>query len=119
MTNFLSLLVIALACLIVHAQKTSDQKPVYGQTFDEIVVSSDLNVRRKSKESRQGKRLTNIPSATTGPPEKSTVVASRLVSNDGSRITSEKTQIKREISDFQKRYLDMGVTGYLLKSRKR
>lgn len=76
---------------------------VYGQTFDEIVVSSDLNVRRKSKESRQGKRLTNIPSATTGPPEKSTVVASRLVSNDGSRITSEKTQIKREISDFQKR----------------
>lgn len=77
---------------------------VYGQTFDEIVVSSDLNVRRKSKESRQGKRLTNIPSATTGPPEKSTVVVSRLVSNDGSRITSEKTQIKREISDFRKRW---------------
>lgn len=29
MTNFLSLLVIALACIIVHAQKTSDQKREY------------------------------------------------------------------------------------------
>ncbi|KAF3422864.1 hypothetical protein E2986_11184 [Frieseomelitta varia] len=91
---------------------------VFGQTFDEIVVSSDLNVRRKSKESRQGKRLTNIPSGTTGPPEKSTVLASRFVSNDGSRITSEKTKSKRDISNLQKRYLDMGVTGYLLNSRK-
>lgn len=76
---------------------------VFGQTFDEIVVSSDLNVRRKSKESRQGKRLTNIPSGTTGPPEKSTVLASRFISNDGSQITWEKTQTKREISNLQKR----------------
>ncbi|CAD1478449.1 unnamed protein product, partial [Heterotrigona itama] len=105
MTNFLSLLVLTLACVIVHAQQTSDQKPVFGQTFDEIVVSSDLNVRRKSKESRQGKRLTNIPSGTTGPPEKSTVLASRFVSNDGSRITSEKTKSKRDISNLQKRSL--------------
>lgn len=77
---------------------------VFGQTFDEIVVSSDLNVRRKSKESRQGKRLTNIPSGTTGPPEKSTVLASRFISNDGSQITWEKTQTKREISNLQKRW---------------
>ncbi|CAK9833846.1 hypothetical protein ANTRET_LOCUS10469 [Anthophora retusa] len=119
MTNFLALLVISLACVIVHAQQTSNQNPVFGQTFDEIVVSSDLNVRRKSKESRQGKRLTNIPSGTTGPPEKSTAVASRFVSSDGTRISSEKTQKKREISNLQKRYLDMGVAGYLLKSRKR
>ncbi|XP_017881333.1 uncharacterized protein LOC108625661 [Ceratina calcarata] len=119
MTNFLILLVITLACVIVNAQETSNQNPVFGQTFDEIVVSSDLNVRRKSKESRQGKKLTNIPSATTGPPEKSTEVASRLVSNDGSRITSAKTQGKREISNLQKRYLDMDVAGYLMKSRKR
>ncbi|XP_076221884.1 uncharacterized protein LOC116430815 isoform X1 [Nomia melanderi] len=94
-------------------------RAVFGQTFDEIVVSSDLNVRRKSKENREGKRLTNIPSGTTGPPEKSTVVASRFVSDDGTRITSEKKQQKRETSDSRKRYLDMGVAGYLLKSRKR
>ncbi|XP_050474305.1 uncharacterized protein LOC126865608 isoform X2 [Bombus huntii] len=119
MINFLSLLVLTLTCVIVHAQQTSDQKPVFGQTFDEIVVSSDLNVRRKSKESRQGKRLTNIPSGTTGPPEKSTVLASRFISNDGSQITWEKTQTKREISNLQKRYLDMGITGFLLNSRKR
>ncbi|OAD54094.1 hypothetical protein WN48_08323 [Eufriesea mexicana] len=86
---------------IVYKHSTS--LAVFGQTFDEIVVSSDLNVRRKSKESRQGKRLTNIPSGTTGPPEKSTAIASRLVSNDGSRITPVKTQTKREISNLQKR----------------
>ncbi|CAL7939806.1 unnamed protein product [Xylocopa violacea] len=119
MTNFLALLVIALACVIVHAQQTSNKKPIVGQTFDEIVVSSDLNVRRKSKESRQGKRLTNIPSATTGSSEKSTAVTSRSVSNDGSQTTSEKKQNKRDISNLQKRYLDMGVAGFLLKSRKR
>lgn len=65
----------------------------FGQTFDEIVVSSDLNVRRKSKENRQGKRLlSNVPSGTTGPPEKPTAIASRLVSTDGSRITLEKRE---------------------------
>ena len=119
MANLLALLVITLACVIVHAQQTSNQKPIFGQTFDEIVVSSDLNVRRKSKENRQGKRLSNIPSGTTGRPEKSTVVASRFVSNDGSRITSEKTQNKREIAPQQKRYLDTDIAEYLLKARKR
>ncbi|XP_043261541.1 uncharacterized protein LOC122402647 [Colletes gigas] len=119
MANFLALLVITLACVIVHAQQPYNQKPVFGQTFDEIVVSSDLNVRRKSKENRQGKRLTNIPSGTTGPPEKSTAIASRFVSSDGSRITLEKRQKKREITTLQNRYLDMGVARYLLKSRKR
>ncbi|XP_033334335.1 uncharacterized protein LOC117225120 [Megalopta genalis] len=119
MANILALLVITLACAVVHAQQQPNQKPVFGQTFDEIVVSSDLNVRRKSKENRQGKRLTNIPSGTTGPPEKSTAVASRFVANDGIRITSEKKHQKRETSALRKRYLDMGVAGYLLKSRKR
>ncbi|XP_003700171.1 uncharacterized protein LOC100875141 [Megachile rotundata] len=114
MTNFLALLVITLACVIVNAQQTSDQKHVFGQTFDEIVVSSDLNVRRKSKENRQGKRLSNIPSLTTSPPEKSTAIAARLVSN-----ASQKSQTKREISNLDKRYFDMDVAGYLLKSRKR
>ncbi|KZC13674.1 PREDICTED: uncharacterized protein LOC107191767 [Dufourea novaeangliae] len=119
MANLLALLVITLACVIVHAQQPSNRKPVFGQTFDEIVVSSDLNVRRKSKENRQGKRLTNIPSATTGPPEKSTVIASKFVSSDGTRITSDKKQEKRELSAIPKRYLDMGIARYLLKSRKR
>nr|XP_034171828.1 uncharacterized protein LOC117600462 isoform X1 [Osmia lignaria] len=119
MTNFLALSVIALACVIVNGQQTSDQKPVFGQTFDEIVVSSDLNVRRKSKENRQGKTLFNIPSLTTGPPEKSTAVAARFTANDGSQVTSEKSQTKREISNLEKRYFDMDVAAYLLKSRKR
>jgi len=71
---------------------------LFGQTFDEIIVSSDLNVRRKSKENRQGKRLlSNVPSATTGPPERPTAIASRLVFADGSRITPEKRE-KRGIS---------------------
>lgn len=93
---FFQLILILSSFFLVHLA-------VFGQTFDEIVVSSDLNVRRKSKESRQGKRLTNIPSGTTGPPEKSTVLASRFISNDGSQITWEKTQTKREISNLQKR----------------
>lgn len=75
----------------------------FGQTFDEIVVSSDLNVRRKSKENRQGKRLlSNVPSGTTGPPEKPTAIASRLVSTDGSRITLEKRE-KRGIVTARRR----------------
>ncbi|XP_076657622.1 uncharacterized protein LOC143361817 [Halictus rubicundus] len=119
MANLLALLVITTACVVVHAQQQPNQKLVPGQTFDEIVVSSDLHVRRKSKENRQGKRLTNIPSGTTGPPEKSTIVASRFVADDGTRIVSERKQQKREISTLRKRYLDMGAAGYLLKSRKR
>lgn len=75
----------------------------FGQTFDEIIVSSDLNVRRKSKENRQGKSLlSNVPSATTGPPERPTAIASRLVSADGSRITPEKRE-KRGIVTTQRR----------------
>lgn len=75
----------------------------FGQTFDEIVVSSDLNVRRKSKENRQGKRLlSNVPSGTTGSPEKPTAIASRLVSADGSRITPERE--KRGIVIERRRY---------------
>ncbi|XP_076238269.1 uncharacterized protein LOC143181634 [Calliopsis andreniformis] len=120
MANVLALLAITLlACIIVSAQQTSNQKPVFGQTFDEIVVSSDLNVRRKSKENRQGKRLSNIPSGTTGPPEKSTIIASRLTFDDGSRITTVNRRNKREIPTPQKRYLNMDVAGYLLKARER
>jgi len=75
----------------------------FGQAFDEIVVSSDLNVRRKSKENRQGKRLlSNVPSGTTGTPEKPTAIASRLVSADGSRITPEKRE-KRGIVTERRR----------------
>jgi hypothetical protein len=75
----------------------------FGQAFDEIVVSSDLNVRRKSKENRQGKRLlSNVPSGTTGTPEKPTAIASRLVSADGSRITPGKRE-KRGIVTERRR----------------
>ncbi|XP_072764171.1 uncharacterized protein [Anoplolepis gracilipes] len=119
MIRVLALLILSSICVIMNAQETaSNEKPFFGQTFDEIVVSSDLNVRRKSKENRQGKRLSNVPSGTTGPPEKPTAIASRLVSTDGSRITLEKRE-KRGIVTARRRYLDLGVAGYLLKSRKR
>ncbi|KAI4492076.1 hypothetical protein M0802_010084 [Mischocyttarus mexicanus] len=121
MRKLLALLVIVLACVMINAQgQVSPPKPsVYGKTFDEIVVSSDLSVRRKSKENRQGKRLlSNVPSGTTGSPEKSTPVASRLVSNDGSRVTPVK-RTKRGSITRQTRHLDLGVAGYLLKSQKR
>ncbi|RLU21609.1 hypothetical protein DMN91_005982 [Ooceraea biroi] len=118
MMKVLVLLMVSLICVIINAQETANEKPFFGQTFDEIVVSSDLNVRRKSKENRQGKRLSNVPSGTTGPPEKPTAIASRLVSADGSRITPEKRE-KRGIVTERRRYLDLGVAGYLLKSRKR
>ncbi|KAG7189353.1 hypothetical protein KM043_017003 [Ampulex compressa] len=120
MASYLALLVISLACIVVNTQaQSSNQKPGFGQTFDEIVVSSDLNVRRKSKEHRQGKRLlSNVPSGTTGSPAKPTAVASKLVSSDGSRVTSERRE-KRGIVTLQRRYMDLGVAGYLLKSRKR
>lgn len=76
---------------------------LFGQPFDEVVVSSDLNVRRKSKENRQSKRLlSNVPSGTTGPPEKSTAIASRLVSADGSRITPESRE-RRDIATVRRR----------------
>ncbi|GAB1870016.1 hypothetical protein CAJAP_11095 [Camponotus japonicus] len=120
MIKILAFLVLSSICVIINAQETaSNEKPFFGQTFDEIVVSSDLNVRRKSKENRQGKRLlSNVPSGTTGPPEKPTAIASRLVSTDGSRITLEKRE-KRGTVTARRRYLDLGVAGYLLKSRKR
>ncbi|XP_020278130.1 uncharacterized protein LOC109851923 isoform X2 [Pseudomyrmex gracilis] len=122
MIKVLAFLILSSVCLIINAQGTaSNEKPFFGQTFDEIVVSSDLNVRRKSKENRQGKLLSNVPSGTTGPPEKPTATASRLVSADGSRITPEKRE-KRGIAITRRsnfRYLDLGVAGYLLKSRKR
>ncbi|XP_071572422.1 uncharacterized protein [Temnothorax nylanderi] len=119
MIKILALLLFTSVCVIINAQETaSNEKQFFGQTFDEIVVSSDLNVRRKSKENRQGKRLlSNVPSATTGPPERPTAIASRLVFADGSRITPEKRE-KRGITT-RRRYLDLGVAGYLLKSRKR
>lgn len=76
---------------------------ILGQAFDEIVVSSDLNVRRKSKETRQGKKLlSNIPSATTNSPGKSTVLAQKFVTSDGSKVTLEKRQ-RREIMTIRKR----------------
>ncbi|XP_012219766.1 uncharacterized protein [Linepithema humile] len=119
MIKIFVLLVLSTICVIINAQETaSNEKTFFGQTFDEIVVSSDLNVRRKSKENRQGKRLSNVPSGTTGPPEKPTAIASRLVSADGSRITPEQRE-KRGIVTARRRYLDLGVAGYLLKSRKR
>ncbi|XP_015587551.1 uncharacterized protein LOC107264142 [Cephus cinctus] len=119
MAKLLVLLVIALVCVIVNGQNQApNQQPVVGQTFDEIIVSSDLNVRRKSKENRQGKKLlTNVPSGTTGPPGKSTAVASRLVSSDGSHVTLEKRQ-RRDVTKLRERFLNLGVAGYLLDSRK-
>ncbi|XP_015111074.1 uncharacterized protein LOC107037186 [Diachasma alloeum] len=118
MAKLLALLVIALVCVIVNVQsQETNTKPVFGQAFDEIVVSSDLNVRRKSKENRQGKKLlSNVPSGTTGPPGKPTEIASRLVSSDGSRIELEKRE-RRDIT--KKRWQDLGSAGYLLKYRKR
>ncbi|KAL2714396.1 uncharacterized protein V1478_015581 [Vespula squamosa] len=121
MRKLLALLVIVLACVMINAQGQvpPPKSSIYGTTFDEIVVSSDLSVRRKSKENRQGKRLlSNVPSGTTGSPEKSTPVASRLVSSDGSRVTPV-ARAKRESVTLQTRYLDLGVAGYLLKSQKR
>ncbi|KYN45155.1 hypothetical protein ALC56_00405 [Trachymyrmex septentrionalis] len=98
MIKILALLLLTSVCVIINAQETaSNEKSLFGQTFDEIIVSSDLNVRRKSKENRQGKRLSNVPSATTGPPERPTAIASRLVFADGSRITPEKRE-KRGIT---------------------
>ncbi|KAK0085050.1 hypothetical protein PV325_005896 [Microctonus aethiopoides] len=118
MAKFLALLVIASICVTfnAHGQKLPNEKPVIGQAFDEIVVSSDLNIRRKSKENRQGKKiLMNVPSGTTGPPRKSTQIASRLISSDGSKISARREQ--REVSE--KSLLDFYVAEYLLKSRKR
>lgn len=74
-----------------------------GQAFDEIVVTSDLNVRRKSKENRQGKKLlTNVPSDSIGPSGNPSATPSRLVSSDGSRVTPEKRE-KRSIISPQER----------------
>ncbi|KAL0124690.1 hypothetical protein PUN28_006500 [Cardiocondyla obscurior] len=119
MIKILALLLFTSVCVMINAQETaSNEKPFFGQTFDEVVVSSDLYITRKSKENRQGKRLSNVPSATTGPPERPTAIASRLVFADGSRITPEKRE-KRGIVTTRTRYLDLGVAEYLLKSRKR
>ncbi|XP_051168019.1 uncharacterized protein LOC127285847 [Leptopilina boulardi] len=116
MAKVLALLVITLVCLIVNTRgQTSVKKPLVGQAFDEIVVTSDLNVRRKAKENRQGKKLlTNVPSDFIGPPGN----PSRLVSSDGSRVTPEKRE-KRSIISPQERALNLETAGYLLRSRKR
>ncbi|XP_043287863.1 uncharacterized protein [Venturia canescens] len=118
MAKLLALFIIGLVCVIVNVRgQTNNKKPLNGQAFDEVVVSSDLIVKRKSKENRQGKRLlTNVPSGTTGPPSKPTVNTSRLISSDGSRISSGNRN-RRENS--KNRLLDLGVAGYLLNSRKR
>ncbi|KAK0180534.1 hypothetical protein PV327_006161 [Microctonus hyperodae] len=119
MAKFLALLVIASICVTfnVQGQKLPNEKPVIGQAFDEIVVSSDLNIRRKSKENRQGKKiLMNVPSGTTGPPGKSTRISSRLMSSDESEISAA-TREQRDLSE--KSLLDFDVAEYLLKSRKR
>ncbi|XP_066601261.1 uncharacterized protein [Prorops nasuta] len=120
MAKILVLLVISLACVLLNAEEyTAHERFDFGQTFDEIVVSSDLNIRRKSKENRQGKKLlSGVPSGTTGPPEKLIPTAFRLISIDGSHIDLEKRG-KRWISASDKRYLDLGFAEYLLKSRKR
>ncbi|XP_012272404.1 uncharacterized protein LOC105695442 [Orussus abietinus] len=93
MAKLLALLVIISVCYVTNAQlQAPNQKPIIGLTFDEIVVSSDLNVRRKSKENRQGKKLlTNVPSGTTGPGSP-TATASKLVSSTGSWVIPEKRE---------------------------
>ncbi|XP_034939907.1 uncharacterized protein [Chelonus insularis] len=120
MAHLSALLMITLACIIVNVQgqQPVNKKLLIGQAFDEIVVSSDLNVRRKSKENRQGKGiLTNVPSGTTGPPGRYTSgTALRLISSDGSQISPE-TRQRRQIS--RKESIDLGIAGYLLKSRRR
>ncbi|XP_046735741.1 uncharacterized protein LOC124405132 [Diprion similis] len=111
----LFLLIVICACVFVNAQSsTFGQKQNEGQTFEEIIVSSDLNVRRKSKENRQGKQLlTNIPRVTTEKTGSPTV--SRLISNDGSRVELQK---RNRRSDFTKNRLNLGVAEYLLHSSK-
>ncbi|XP_033208031.1 uncharacterized protein LOC117167305 isoform X2 [Belonocnema kinseyi] len=119
MAKVLVLLVITLVCVTVNTrgQNTSEKKLV-GDKFDEIVVTSDLNVRRKSKENRQGKKLlTNVQSESAGPPEKPSALTSRLESSDGSRVTLEKRD-KRGIISPQERALNQEIAGYLLRSRK-
>ncbi|XP_012251253.2 uncharacterized protein LOC105683307 [Athalia rosae] len=93
----LFLLVISCVCVLVNASdSTFGQKLGPGQTFEEVIVSSDLNVRRKSKEHRQGKKLlTNIPLETTNQSRNPT--GSRLISNHGSRVTPERRN-RRNIS---------------------
>ncbi|XP_046412767.1 uncharacterized protein LOC124176033 [Neodiprion fabricii] len=111
----LFLLIVICACVFVNAQdSTFGQKQNEGQTFEEVIVSSDLNVRRKSKENRQGKQLlTNIPLATVGKTGSPTV--SRLISNDGSRVELQK---RNRRSDFTKNRLNLGAAEYLLHSSK-
>lgn len=63
--------------------------------FDEIVVSSELNVKRKSKENRQGKQLlTNEPlssSLTIGNVSPSTTnLASKLIFGDDSSVKNDR-----------------------------
>ncbi|OXU24456.1 hypothetical protein TSAR_008657 [Trichomalopsis sarcophagae] len=118
MTKFIAFFVLVLASVTVNAQsQATNGNQFNGQTFDEIVVTSDLNVRRKAKENRQGKQLlTNVPSGTTSPPGKSTALASRLVLSDGSSVTSERR--KRRVANMANRRLsELGLMKYLLRSR--
>ncbi|XP_008544732.1 uncharacterized protein LOC103569283 [Microplitis demolitor] len=101
MAQLLASFIIISVCVIVNVQGQlpTDKKLVIGQAFDEIVVSSDLNVRRKSKENRQDKKiLMNVPSGTTGP-GKPTEIAFRLVSSDGSRIKDTPNKRQRRTSN--------------------
>ncbi|XP_001600382.1 uncharacterized protein LOC100113512 [Nasonia vitripennis] len=118
MTKFIAFFVLVLASVTVNAQSQATNRNQFnGQTFDEIVVTSDLNVRRKAKENRQGKQLlTNVPSGTTSPPGKSTALASRLVLSDGSSVTSERRK-RRAANMANRRLSELGLMKYLLRSR--
>ncbi|KAF7991697.1 hypothetical protein HCN44_010498 [Aphidius gifuensis] len=105
MAKFLALLVIALVYVIVNVQsQATSKKPVIGQSFDEITVSSDLHVKKRTKQHRQDKKLTNVPTGTTGSSGKTTEIASRLVSiSDGSTFVLDKKRQRRETT--KKRYI--------------
>ncbi|XP_011495793.1 PREDICTED: uncharacterized protein LOC105360558 [Ceratosolen solmsi marchali] len=120
MTKLLAFIILVLAAVTVNAQnQATNRNQFVGQAFDEIVVSSDLSVRRKSKENRQGKQLlTNVPSGTTSPPGKSTALASKLVLSDGSSVTPERRKRRGvDPSGNVPRELKLGMMEYLLRSQ--
>ena len=85
----------------------------------EILVSSDLNVRRKSKENRQGKELTstNVHSSSeiSNPSGKSKGLASRLVTNfDGSSIRTSPEKRKKRNVHTKKHRLNLLGSRHLL-----
>ncbi|XP_058798537.1 uncharacterized protein LOC131668421 [Phymastichus coffea] len=123
MTKALVFFVLLSACVTVNAQSQAinkTEKPI-SLPFQEIIVSSDFKVRRKSKENRQGKELflANVPSATaTSPPGKSTALASRLVLSGGSSVTPDRRR-KRHTSTAHRRLPKEGIAKYSLRSRQR